>query len=210
MVWFLVSNVLIWIMVKILAFFIVCGDLVDAFPEKFPEIRDQQTRDLLNIYSKLDKSIPLVCVCGNHDIGNGGFEIEAGLFYLSWSWCMMCKHEVIKNKRPHVSWHLKTENKTSTNLVDLERGQNFGIKASSGFGFRARVGLLKTGHSGSEFTCHLHHFVWLNFGLVWKSGPGFWLIQHRPRVDPRPVCSGLGSFQLKILGVVRIHILPIF
>ena len=92
MVWLLATNVLIWIMIKILAFFIVCGDLVDAFPEKFPEIRDQQTRDLLNIYSKLDKSIPLVCVCGNHDIGNGGFEIEAGLFYLSWS-----SHELIKN-----------------------------------------------------------------------------------------------------------------
>ena len=52
--------------------------------QKFPEIRDQQTRDLLNIYSKLDKSIPLVCVCGNCDIGNGGLEIEAGLFNLSW------------------------------------------------------------------------------------------------------------------------------
>jgi len=92
MVWLLATNVLIWIIIKILAFFIVCGDLVDAFPEKFPEIRDQQTRDLLNIYSKLDKSIPLVCVCGNCDIGNGGLEIEAGLFNLSWS-----SHELIKN-----------------------------------------------------------------------------------------------------------------
>jgi predicted MPP superfamily phosphohydrolase len=51
------------------AFFIVCGDLVDAFPDNFPEIRDQQVKDLLNVYSKLDKSIPLVCVCGNHDVG---------------------------------------------------------------------------------------------------------------------------------------------
>jgi predicted MPP superfamily phosphohydrolase len=51
------------------AFFIVCGDLVDAFPEQWPDIRAKQVEDLLNVYSDLDKSIPLICVCGNHDVG---------------------------------------------------------------------------------------------------------------------------------------------
>ena len=52
------------------AFFIVCGDLVDAFPDKWPEIRKAQEQDFFKVFSGLDKDIPLVCVCGNHDIGN--------------------------------------------------------------------------------------------------------------------------------------------
>jgi len=51
-------------------FFIVCGDLVDAFGDKFPEIRKRQEEDLKAIYSKLSPEIPMICVCGNHDIGN--------------------------------------------------------------------------------------------------------------------------------------------
>lgn len=52
------------------AFFIVCGDLVDAMPDRWPDIRREQEKDFLNIYSELDPKIPLVCVCGNHDVGN--------------------------------------------------------------------------------------------------------------------------------------------
>ena len=46
---------------------------MDAFPEQWPEIRAKQVTDLLNVYSQLDKSIPLVCVCGNHDVGKQNF-----------------------------------------------------------------------------------------------------------------------------------------
>jgi len=52
------------------AFFIVCGDLVDAFADQWPEIRAKQEADLKAVYSELDPSIPMICVCGNHDIGN--------------------------------------------------------------------------------------------------------------------------------------------
>ena len=52
------------------AFFVVCGDLVDAFSDKFPEIRARQEKDLKDIYSKLSQDIPMICVCGNHDVGN--------------------------------------------------------------------------------------------------------------------------------------------
>ena len=51
-------------------FFIICGDLVDAFPHEWPDVRKRQEEDFFKVYSKLDKEIPLVCVCGNHDIGN--------------------------------------------------------------------------------------------------------------------------------------------
>ena len=52
------------------AFFIVCGDLVDAFGDKYPEIREKQEEDLKKVYSKLSPDIPMICVCGNHDVGN--------------------------------------------------------------------------------------------------------------------------------------------
>lgn len=49
-------------------FVIICGDLVDSFPGS--EIGQKQVVDFKRIFSKLDPKIPLVCVCGNHDIGN--------------------------------------------------------------------------------------------------------------------------------------------
>ena len=73
------------------AFFIVCGDLVDAYASLHPDIRCRDIRRLLGIennkhlhdcirmrqesdfkavYSELHPSIPLVCVCGNHDVGD--------------------------------------------------------------------------------------------------------------------------------------------
>lgn len=50
-------------------FFVLCGDLCDAYPE-WTEIRKQQEADFWNIFKDIDPSIPLVCVCGNHDVGD--------------------------------------------------------------------------------------------------------------------------------------------
>lgn len=49
-------------------FFIVCGDLVDDMPNG--EHRAAQEDDFKRIFNDLDFDIPLVCVCGNHDVGN--------------------------------------------------------------------------------------------------------------------------------------------
>jgi 3',5'-cyclic AMP phosphodiesterase CpdA len=43
---------------------------VDAFGSEYPEIRARQEADLKAVYSRLDPAIPMVCVCGNHDVGN--------------------------------------------------------------------------------------------------------------------------------------------
>jgi len=51
-------------------FFVVCGDLVNAYPQRFPERWQRQTEDIKSSLLRLDPSIPAVCVCGNHDIGN--------------------------------------------------------------------------------------------------------------------------------------------
>eukprot|EP00116_Pleurobrachia_bachei_P006155 sb/3466417/ len=47
---------------------IMCGDMLDAWPEKWPETRDRQKADFYEIYDQL--KVPLLCVCGNHDVGN--------------------------------------------------------------------------------------------------------------------------------------------
>ena len=52
------------------AFSVVCGDLVDAFPDQHPDIRALQVADLKKVYDNLDPEIPMVCVCGNCDVGN--------------------------------------------------------------------------------------------------------------------------------------------
>ncbi|KAF8796857.1 Serine/threonine-protein phosphatase CPPED1 like protein [Argiope bruennichi] len=49
-------------------FFIVCGDLVDAFPGM--KDREAQEKDFIQVFKELREDIPLVCVCGNHDIGD--------------------------------------------------------------------------------------------------------------------------------------------
>nr|CAD7264148.1 unnamed protein product [Timema shepardi] len=81
-------------------FFVMCGDLCDAMPCKLflfyydmPLIRQKQEIDFKQVFYKLDPGIPLVCVCGNHDVGDQPTEdsIEAyhksfGEDYFSF-WC---------------------------------------------------------------------------------------------------------------------------
>lgn len=62
------------------AFAVVCGDLVDEFPPevtdplakiaKDADVRDRQEKDLKDAFNLVDPEIPLLCLCGNHDIGN--------------------------------------------------------------------------------------------------------------------------------------------
>lgn len=49
-------------------FFVVCGDLIDAFPGT--PLRKAQEVDFKKVFSDLNPEVPLVCVCGNHDLGN--------------------------------------------------------------------------------------------------------------------------------------------
>lgn len=49
-------------------FFIVCGDMVDEYVDR--KMREEQILDFKLLFTYLDRDIPLVCICGNHDIGN--------------------------------------------------------------------------------------------------------------------------------------------
>jgi hypothetical protein len=66
-------------------FVCVCGDLVDtesSFSQAMASwkkvmggwerhlVFEQQVRDFKHVWSKLDQDIALVCLCGNHDVGN--------------------------------------------------------------------------------------------------------------------------------------------
>lgn len=61
------------------AFAIVCGDLVNEYPPEESgaspaaadgELRARQERDFKEVMDLVDPEIPLLCVCGNHDVGN--------------------------------------------------------------------------------------------------------------------------------------------
>jgi len=65
-------------------FFVICGDMLDAFPyatlNELPpganpttgagELRERQYKDFVKVFKELSPEIKLVCVCGNHDIGD--------------------------------------------------------------------------------------------------------------------------------------------
>ncbi|XP_065223870.1 serine/threonine-protein phosphatase CPPED1-like [Planococcus citri] len=51
-------------------FFIICGDLTHQMPGEFPKLKQKQIDDFKRVYSQVDPSIALICVCGNHDVGD--------------------------------------------------------------------------------------------------------------------------------------------
>jgi len=69
-------------------FVIICGDhthnLEDIWSkgniEEGRRKRLSELKSYKNIYSKLDSDIPLVCVCGNHDVGNEPTRETIGLY----------------------------------------------------------------------------------------------------------------------------------
>ncbi|XP_019644490.1 PREDICTED: serine/threonine-protein phosphatase CPPED1-like [Branchiostoma belcheri] len=63
-------------------FFIVCGDLVHAWPGG--KYREEQERDLKATFTDLRSDIPLVCVCGNHDVGNSPTQESILKYRDSW------------------------------------------------------------------------------------------------------------------------------
>lgn len=56
------------------AFCVVCGDMVNAMPQASSaedrEKRQAQTQAFRAACARVDPSVPLVCVCGNHDVGD--------------------------------------------------------------------------------------------------------------------------------------------
>ena len=52
------------------AFVVVCGDIVNAWPDSEEKVQKDQFNDFKEDFQAIDESIPLVCVCGNHDVGN--------------------------------------------------------------------------------------------------------------------------------------------
>ena len=66
------------------AFVVVCGDLVNAYPSKTNKYA-QEVEDFKNIFSKVSPLIKLVCLCGNHDVGEKPSEADVAVFNSSFS-----------------------------------------------------------------------------------------------------------------------------
>jgi len=52
-------------------FAIICGDLTDEFPTTGKQdVLEAQRRDFKSLLDIVDPEIPILCLCGNHDLGN--------------------------------------------------------------------------------------------------------------------------------------------
>ncbi|KAF4649820.1 Serine/threonine-protein phosphatase cpped1 [Perkinsus olseni] len=50
-------------------FVVVCGDLINAWPDQ-ADVRKEQVQSYKELMGQIDEDIPLLCLCGNHDVGN--------------------------------------------------------------------------------------------------------------------------------------------
>ena len=64
------------------AFTCVCGDLINAYPtEQEGRLGQQrQVNDFKQIFADIHADIPLVCVCGNHDVGDRPNSISIDVY----------------------------------------------------------------------------------------------------------------------------------
>lgn len=108
------------------AFCCCCGDLVDMEytfnrdrpKEECHEIQDRQNEDFKKVWSKLHPDIGMVCVCGNHDVGNkpspesiGRFTKAFGDDFLAF-WCNGTYNIVLNSNLfadPSGAYHLYEE-----------------------------------------------------------------------------------------------------
>eukprot|EP00038_Savillea_parva_P001720 m.106763 g.106763 ORF g.106763 m.106763 type:complete len:583 (-) comp10599_c5_seq1:630-2378(-) len=86
------------------AFAIVCGDLVNESPFGDDAKRKAQISDFNAVLSKIDPTVPLICVCGNHDVGNipnresiDKYKADFGDDYFSF-WCKGVKCIVVNSQ----------------------------------------------------------------------------------------------------------------
>jgi len=64
------------------AFTCVCGDLINAYPteQKGRLGQQRQVNDFKQIFADIHADIPLVCVCGNHDVGDRPNSISIDVY----------------------------------------------------------------------------------------------------------------------------------
>jgi len=89
------------------AFAIVCGDMTNAYPENSstPLYLQHAEKDAFKrVFSRVDESIPLLCVCGNHDIGDRPNSKTLNIYMKRWGddyysfWCGGVKFLVINTQ----------------------------------------------------------------------------------------------------------------
>lgn len=114
------------------AFAIVCGDLINEFPNEEagrtanPELRKQQVSDFKKAFSLIDEDIPLVCCCGNHDIGDRpnsvtirSYTENFGDDYFSF-WCNGVKCVVVNSQLWKDDTDAKDEREAMDRWLDAE------------------------------------------------------------------------------------------
>lgn len=114
-------------------FAVVCGDLVNAWPHE-PKLQREQKKDLVQSFSRVDSRVSLVCLCGNHDIGQeptegaiDEFKTDFGDDYFDF-WCRKVRFWVLNSQLHWRSWPEGSEQHR------LEREQGRWLDAQLGDG----------------------------------------------------------------------------
>ena len=95
-------------------FVIVCGDLVDSYPNgprANKKMHDQQNMDFQSVMGRISSDISLVCVCGNHDVGDRITKVTEtswremygpshGAFSISGCRCILLNSSLLAAKNP--------------------------------------------------------------------------------------------------------------
>jgi hypothetical protein len=106
-------------------FVVVCGDMTNALPigggfgSAPPSVLEAQVASFKAVFSQVDRSIPLVCVCGNHDVGERPNAVVLGQYRSRWGadyfafWAGGCRCLVLNSSlhaaqedRPFMCLHL--------------------------------------------------------------------------------------------------------
>ena len=113
-------------------FVVVCGDLINSYPAD-PDGQVAETDAFKETMSVIHKDIALVCVCGNHDVGNRPSNASVQLYrdrfgddYASF-WCGGCKifllnSSLLQSKEPAL-WKPTEAERTPKAIAELKAGQ---------------------------------------------------------------------------------------
>eukprot|EP01125_Pyxidicula_operculata_P012254 TRINITY_DN4020_c0_g1_i1.p1 TRINITY_DN4020_c0_g1~~TRINITY_DN4020_c0_g1_i1.p1 ORF type:complete len:310 (-),score=68.60 TRINITY_DN4020_c0_g1_i1:200-1129(-) len=168
-------------------FAIVCGDMINHIPELYPKqdpnLREVQIKDFKNIWKNI--KVPLVCVCGNHDVGNSPtsstierYRNDFGDDYFSF-WAGGVKCIVLNSSAIHSSQHVKEYNQEQLNWLKTELEDALNSSAVHTYVFLHHPLFLESESEGED----LGKLSWVQNGQTYSVEKSYFHIKLDQRIE---------------------------